>query len=82
MMMLPPWWLADRNRRPASVLPAATRAAGISMPWSMLLRTRWVSGSTMRSIKPLSSSVAAPLVMKSIFLPSLAARSRTMRGRR
>ena len=36
----------------------------------------------MRSIRPLSSSVAAPWVMKSTFLPSLLARSRTMRGKR
>ncbi len=80
--ILPPWWPADRNKRPASDLPAAARACGISMPWSMLFRTRWVSGSTMRSIRPLSSSVAAPWVMKSTFLPSLPARSRTMRGKR
>ncbi|MDT4887706.1 hypothetical protein FQZ97_1241820 [compost metagenome] len=52
------------------------------MPWSRLLRTRCVSGSMMRSIRLLSSSVALPKVTRSICLPSLLARSRTRRGKR
>ena len=56
--MLPPWCAADRHQLPGSDLPAATRAAAVSMPWSSELRTRCVSGSMMRSIRLLSSSVA------------------------
>ena len=67
---------------PCSGLPLARRSAGISMPWSQLLRTRWVSGSVIFSTRPLSSSVASPCVTSSTFLPSLAARSRSMRGKR
>src|SRR5574343_511620 len=67
---------------PCSCLPLATRSAGSSMPWSQLLRTRWVSGSVIFSTKPLSSSVASPWVTSSTFLPSLLARSRSMRGKR
>ena len=52
------------------------------MPWSQLLRTRWVSGSVIFSTRPLSSSVASPCVTSSTFLPSLPARSRSMRGKR
>ena len=67
---------------PTGDLPLATRSSGISMPWSRLLRTRWVRGSAMRSIRPLSSSVLSPMVLSSICLFSFWARSRTTRGKR
>ena len=72
MTMLPPWWLAASVMVPVSALPLAARSAGISMPWSQLLRTRCVSGSVIFSTRPLSSSVASPWVTNSTFLPSLA----------
>ncbi|CKT70793.1 Uncharacterised protein [Mycobacterium tuberculosis] len=58
--MLPPWCCADSSSWPVASLPLARRTSGVSMPWSRLLRTRCVSGSTMRSIRPLSSSVSLP----------------------
>ena len=42
---LPPRWLAARLTVPTGGLPAATRASGVSSPWSTALRTRCVSGS-------------------------------------
>ena len=82
MTMLPPWWLAISVIVPCSGLPLARRSCGSSMPWSQLLRTRCVSGSVIFSTSPLSSSVASPCVTSSTFLPSLPARSRSMRGKR
>ena len=72
MMMLPPWWAADRNRRP--VFGLAGRRAGRSAfrcRGRCELRTRWVSGSTMRSIKPLSSSVCGAIRDEIDFLAQL-----------
>ena len=82
MTIEPPWCDAASVSRPVSGLPAARRSAGVSMPWSMLLRTRCISGSVIFSIMPLSSSVASPCVTSSSCLPILAASSRSMRGKR
>ena len=65
---------------PCSPLPAASRSAGVSRPWSAELRTMWVSGSLIRSSTWRSSSVSAPCISSSICLPSSPERSRTMRG--
>lgn len=73
---------ADRRRRPSAGLPFASRSAGSSMPWSTQLRTRWVSGSPIRSITVLSSSVASPSTSIWTRLPVDASSSRTMRGTR
>ncbi len=67
---------------PCSVLPAAARTSGISMPWSMELRTRCTSGSPIFSSTVLSSSVVSPVTFSSIFLPRRWPRSRTRRGKR
>ena len=56
--MLPPRWQASRCSVPTAGLPLATRTSGISMPWSMLLRTRCTSGSPIFSSTVLSSSVS------------------------
>jgi len=45
-----------KDHRPAAGLPARVRAAGDSMPWSMLLRMRCMSGSPRRSMTVLSNS--------------------------
>ena len=82
MTMLAPWCAALRLIVPASGLPAAARSAGVSRPWSIALRTRCTSGSTIFSITPLSSSVASPEVRSCTCLPRRVARSRTMRGKR
>ena len=66
--------------RPVSGLPARRALPGRSMPWSAQLRTMWVSGSLISSRTWRSSSVSAPCMRRSIFLPSLRARSRTSRG--
>ncbi len=65
---------------PCSGLPAATRSAGVSRPWSAELRTMWVSGSLIRSSTWRSSSVSAPCISSSICLSSSPDRSRTIRG--
>ena len=49
---------------PCSVLPAARRTSGISMPWSMELRTRCTSGSPIFSSTVLSSSVVSPVTLQ------------------
>ena len=49
---------------PCSLLPAATRTSGISMPWSMELRTRCTSGSPIFSSTVLSSSVVSPVTLQ------------------
>ena len=51
------------------------------MPWSMALRTMWISGSRIFSIISRSSSTSPPLVVKLTFLPMSCARSRTIRGK-
>ncbi len=80
MMMWPPSWYAFSVMWPVSGLPAARRSAGISSPWSPLLRTMCVSGSLISSSTWRSSSVSAPSMMSSIFLSISRARSRTRRG--
>jgi hypothetical protein len=50
------------------------------MPWSMALRTRWVSGSRMLSIRVRSSSVSAPSITSCTSRPQETATSRTVRG--
>ncbi len=52
------------------------------MPWSTAFRTRCTSGSPMRSITFLSSSVSAPLTSRLTCLPLALARSRTTRWKR
>jgi hypothetical protein len=42
---------------PSSFFPAASRAAGVSMPWSTEFRMIWVSGSVRRSMIERSTSV-------------------------
>ncbi len=79
---LPPWWLAASFTVPLAGLPAARRSAGVSMPWSMLLRTMWVSGSLSFSITLLSSSVCSPCRCSSTCLPRRVAVSRTSLGKR
>ena len=65
---------------PVSGLPAARRSAGLSRPWSPLLRTMCVSGSLISSSTWRSSSVSAPSMVSSIFLSISRDRSRTSRG--
>ena len=55
---------------PDGGLPLATRSSGVSMPWSTLLRTRWVSGSESCSRIVLSSSTSRPTIVTSTCLPS------------
>ena len=45
---------------PSGRLPAAIRCSGVSMAWLIALRTRWMTGSIMRSIRNLSISVLWP----------------------
>ena len=66
--------------RPTAGLPFATRSAGASMPWSTLLRTRWVSGSESCSRIVLSSSTSRPMIVISTCFPSCRPRSRTTLG--
>ncbi len=67
---------------PAAGLPAASRSAGVSRPWSSALRTRCTSGSPIASTTVRSSSVSWPTSSSSTCLPSLVERSRTSRGKR
>jgi hypothetical protein len=69
MITLPPRWVARMATVPISGLPARWRSSGDSMPWSMALRTTWVSGSISSSISSLSSSVSCPWVRRFTFLP-------------
>jgi hypothetical protein len=57
---------------PFSGLPRSARSAGASMPWSMALRTRCISGSPSFSTTDLSSSVSAPVMTRSMALAHLA----------
>ena len=67
---------------PSGGLPAATRAAGVSIPWLTAFRTRCRTGSIMRSIRYLSISVAWPCSSSVTFLSFSRARSRTTKGMR
>jgi hypothetical protein len=80
MKMLPARWEALRRRLPVAALPRARRVSGVSRPWSMALRNRWVRGSTTSSIRRLSSSVCSPPRWNSTCLPSSRARSWIRRG--
>ena len=85
MMVITTWlesWAAERRMVPVRVFPAATRASGVSMPWSTLLRMRWTRGSPISSMMALSTRVVSPSRMSSISLPCSWARSRTRRGKR
>ena len=52
-----------------SVLPAAARSSGISMPWSTAFLTICIRGSPRISTTDLSDSVSAPTNTRSTFLP-------------
>ena len=80
MFTWPPSWPAVRRSTPSVGLPAARRLSGVSMPWSTVLRTMWVRGSLMASMRLLSSSVSLPSISRRTCLPSWWARSRTTRG--
>jgi hypothetical protein len=82
MTMLPESWKALSSTRPFAGLPAAARAAGGSMPWSMAFLTRCISGSPIFSTTDLSSSVSAPLITSSMSLPSSLETSRATRWKR
>ena len=62
------------------ICPTSPASAGNSMPWSALLRMRWIIGSPSSSMMLLSISVSSPTSWRSIFLPLALARSRSMRG--
>ncbi len=80
MTTWPDSWYARRVSVPRRGLPAASRASGVSMPWSTELRTTWVSGSLTASSRVRSSSVSRPCMTRSTSLPHWADRSRTTRG--
>ena len=79
---------AERSRaalstsRPIAGLPAAARASGDSMPWSIALRSRCTIGSPISSSIERSSSISLPSILNSTSLPSARAVSRTTRGKR
>ena len=77
---LPPCWRAAMDTRPRDGLPWRTLSSGNSMPWSMQLRMRCVSGSDSASRRPLSISVSSPERTSSMDFPVLRDRSRTIRG--
>ena len=79
---LAPEWRAERWMVAVGFLPAARRASGDSMPWSMLLRIRCTSGSFNWSMTVLSSSVSAPSTVKSTSLCRSTPRSCTSRRNR
>ena len=56
---------------PVGVLPCASRRAGVSMPWSTLLRIMWTRGSPISSMMALSTRVPSPSRISSISLPWL-----------
>lgn len=80
--MLPESWKAFRPTVPRAGLPLATRTSAGSMPWSIALRTRWVSGSPIFSTTDLSSSVSSPATTSAMSLPSSRATSCTTRWKR
>ena len=75
----PARWAAESRMVPQDFLPLATRFAGDSMPWSTLLRTRWVSGSERPSRSVRSSSTSSPKISSWISFSSLWLKSWTMR---
>ena len=75
MIVITTWfdsWVAESRIVPVGVLPRATRSAGVSMPWSTLLRIRWTSGSPISSMIALSMRVFSPSRISSMSLPGLA----------
>ncbi len=58
--IMPAWCDAFSRIRPAGGLPLASRSAGVSMPWSMLLRSMCTSGSCSSSTIVRSSSTSSP----------------------
>ena len=67
---------------PSSGLPARRRTSAGSIPCTMALLTRWISGSLSRSSTALSSGVSPPVWTSCTRLPAAAAVSRTRRGNR
>ncbi len=67
---------------PLAGLPAAVRTSADSMPWSMALRTRCISGSPIFSTTVLSSSASSPSTIRPMSLPSSRATSCTTRWKR
>ena len=68
---------------PSAGLPGAdARSSGVSKPWVTALRTRWRTGSIIRSIRYLSISVLLPAQLEAHALPISRARSRTTNGMR
>lgn len=82
MWTWPSSWKARSSNLPSGALPLAMRSAGASMPWSTELRTMWVSGSVIDSMRLRSSSVSAPSSSSRTLLPQAADTSRTRRGNR
>ncbi len=67
---------------PSGRFPAAMRSSGVSMPWLTALRTRWSTGSIIRSMRNLSISVAWPDISSRTRRSLSRARSRTTNGMR
>ena len=65
---------------PSSGLPSVRRCTGGSMPWSMALRSRCVSGASRRSSTSRSTASCSPRSTTCALRPRRRARSRTMRG--
>src|SRR5476649_2210407 len=82
MTMLPDSWKAFSLIMPLAGLPLATRTSAGSMPWSMALRTRCISGSPIFSTTVLSSSASSPSTTRPMSLPSSRATSCTTRWKR
>ncbi|OIQ81328.1 hypothetical protein GALL_369110 [mine drainage metagenome] len=80
MVTCPPSWKALSVRIPSAGFPFEIRTSGVSMPWSMELRTKWVSGSLIASRMVLSSSVSRPSMTNLACRPQASPRSRTTRG--
>jgi len=79
-MIEPPSWYAERRSVERAGLPALRRSSVVSTPWSMALRMRWTSGSSIRSTMLRSISVSSPESSRTTSLPVLRERSRTMRA--
>ena len=82
MITIPRSRRADSRSVPDGDLPAASRSAGLSNPWSTALRSRCTSGSPSASNAVRSSSTSSPSMTSCASLPSALSKSRTMRGKR
>ncbi|MCY1445356.1 hypothetical protein D9M71_618660 [compost metagenome] len=74
-------WISSSSRRPVDSLPVRLRTSGFSRPWSMALRSRWVSTTRSSSRMRLSTCRLAPFTSRSTRLPAWLARSWTMAGK-